>query len=67
MDGWVFGGEGGGWGCWGIGEERGGGRGGIGLGGGWRVGEVVVEVEVGLVDRVAEVAVDEVVEEVSLD
>ena len=60
MDGGVFGGEGGGGGG-GVGEEGGGGGGGLG------VGEVVVEVEVGLVDGVAEVAVDEVGEEGFLD
>ncbi len=63
VDGRVFWGEEG-WGGGGVGEEGGWG-GGVGTWGG--IGEVEVEVEVGLVDGVAEVAVDEVVEELFLD
>jgi hypothetical protein len=52
-----------------LGLEANGGVGGVGEEGGvvWGVGEVVVEVKVGLVVGLAEVAVDEVAEEDLLD
>jgi len=62
MDGGVLGGEL----CGGVGRvgEEGGLAGGWG---GWGIGEVVVEVEVGLVVGLAEIAMDEVSEEDLLD